>query len=78
MTANVMYQDNKSTILLEKNGKFSRGQRTKDINLRYFFMTDRIKMGEMSIEYFPTGDMLGYFFTKPTHGEILENSDGIL
>ena len=27
-------------------------------------------MGEMSIEYFPTGDMFGDFFTKPTKGKL--------
>ena len=27
-------------------------------------------MGEMSIEYCPTGDMFGNFFTKPTKGKL--------
>ena len=50
VAANVMYQDNKSTILLENNAKSSSGQRTKYINLRYFFLTDQVKMGELSID----------------------------
>ena len=33
---NILYQDNKSTILLEKNGKRSSGQRTRAFNIRYF------------------------------------------
>ena len=33
---NIIYQDNKSAILLEKNGKASSGKRTKYINMRYF------------------------------------------
>ena len=35
-----IYQDNMSTIFLGKNGKASSGQRTRHINIRYFFVTD--------------------------------------
>jgi hypothetical protein len=38
---NVLFQDNKSSNLLEKNGKASSSKRTKHINIRYFFITDR-------------------------------------
>jgi hypothetical protein len=37
---NILFQDNKSTILLEKNGKASSSKCTKHINIRYFFITD--------------------------------------
>ena len=33
---NILYQDNKSSILLEKNGKASSGKRTKHMNICYF------------------------------------------
>ena len=33
---NMLYQDNKTSILLETNGKASSGKRTKHINIRYF------------------------------------------
>jgi hypothetical protein len=33
---NVLFQDNKSSILLEKNGKASSSKHTKHINIRYF------------------------------------------
>jgi hypothetical protein len=39
----VLFQDNKSSILLEKNGKASSSKRTKHINIRYLFITDRVK-----------------------------------
>jgi hypothetical protein len=39
----VLFQDNKSSILLEKNGKASSSNRTKHINILYFFITDRVK-----------------------------------
>ena len=49
VTENIFYQDNKSAILLEKNGKSSISKRMKHINIRYFFVIDRIHKGEMSV-----------------------------
>ena len=66
----IVYQDNRSAILLEKNGKASSSKRTKHINIRYFFVTDRISKGDMSVEWCPTEDMTGDFFTKPTQGSV--------
>jgi hypothetical protein len=37
---NILFQDNKSSILLENNGKASSSKRTKQINIRYFFITE--------------------------------------
>jgi len=65
---NVMYQDNQSTILLAQNGRSSSGKRTRHIDICYFFVSDRIKQGEVRVEYCPTADMLGDFFTKPLQG----------
>jgi hypothetical protein len=56
---NVLHQDNKSSILLEKNGKASSSKRTKHINIRYFFVTDRINKGELSVDWCLTGNMIG-------------------
>jgi hypothetical protein len=66
---NVVFQDNQSAILLERNGRVSSGRRTRHVNIRrYFFVTDRVKKNELRIEYCPTGDMWGDFFTKPLQG----------
>jgi hypothetical protein len=69
---NVLYQDNKSAILMEKNGKASSSKRTKHINVRYFFITDRIQKGEVSVAWCPTGDMIGDFMTKPLQGALFK------
>ena len=45
----ILYQDNKSAILLEKNGRMSCGKNTKHINIRYFFITDYIKKGYINV-----------------------------
>jgi hypothetical protein len=66
----ILYQDNKSAILLEKNGKKSSTKRTKHINVRYFFITDRVKANELSIEHCGTADMVADYFTKPLQGKL--------
>jgi hypothetical protein len=63
-----LYQDNKSSILLEKNGKASSSKRTRHIAIRYFFVTDRIAKGELSVEWCPTAAMIADFMTKPLQG----------
>ena len=67
---NILYQDNKSAVLLETNGRGSSGKQTRHINVRYFFIADRIKSKEIRIEYCPTGIMLADYFTKPLQGLI--------
>jgi hypothetical protein len=64
----IVYQDNQSAMLMEKNGRASSGKRTRHINIRYFFVTDRVENRELSIEYCPTGEMIADFFTKPLQG----------
>ena len=66
---NILYQDNKSAILLEINGKRSSGKRTRALNIHYFFLTDQVEKGNVHIEYCPTDDMVGDFHTKPLQGE---------
>ena len=55
-------------MLLERNGKVSSGKRTKHINVRYFFITDRISKGEVRVEWCPTKEMVADFMTKPLQG----------
>ena len=68
---NVLFQDNKSSILLDNNGKSSSSKRTKHINIRYFFITDRVAQGYMPLVWCPIGDMIGDFMTKPLQGSML-------
>ena len=68
----IVHQDNKSTILLAENGRASCSKRTRHLNIRYFFITDRIKAGDLSIAYCPTGDMFADYFTKPLQGALFQ------
>ena len=64
----IIYQDNKSAILLEQNGRASSTRRTRHLNIRYFFVADRIKKDEVYVQYCPTHNMLADYFTKPLQG----------
>jgi hypothetical protein len=68
VTQNLLLQDNKSSMLLEKNGRASSGKRTRHINIRYYFITDRVNMKEIEIEWCPTKEMVADYKTKPLQG----------
>ena len=65
-----LLQDNTSSIRLEKYGKASSTKRTRHIDIRYYFVTDRVKAGKLDIEYCPTEEMTADFFTKPLQGSL--------
>ena len=67
---NVLYQDNKSTMLLLNNGKRSSSKRTRAFNIRYFFLTDQIEKNHLAVEYLPTTNMVADYMSKPLQGKL--------
>jgi len=67
---NILYQDNQSSIKIEKNGKKSSGQKTKHMDNRYFWIKDRLETEGIEVEYCPTELMIADFFTKPLQGAL--------
>ena len=63
-----IYQDNASTLILAERGR-STNRATKHINMRYFFIKDRLLNGDIVLEYKPTKMMVADIFTKPLQGE---------
>lgn len=61
----VLFQDNLSATLLEQNRMASSRKRTKNIRVRYYFIKDRIAVGNIVVKHCPTGVMLADHFTKP-------------
>ena len=45
----MLYQDNMSAILIEKNGRASSSSQKKHIEIRYFFIQDRIERGDIGL-----------------------------
>ena len=69
LDAATIYQDNQSTMALVKNGR-ANSERSRHINIRYFFVKDRVEQGDVKIEYMPTGDMIADVLTKPLQGSL--------
>lgn len=66
----VIEQDNTSAIQLERNGWGSSGKRTKHINVRYFYITDCLRAGEVTwVVHKPTEAMESDFLTKALQGQ---------
>ena len=78
MVDNIIYQDNKSTMLLEKNGRQSSGKKTRHFEIRYYFIHDHIKRGNTRVEYCPTDLMVGDFHTKPLQGSAFRRFRAII
>jgi hypothetical protein len=68
LTTTVIYQDNKSTITMINNGNNNK-ERTRHIDLRYFWLRDRIKSGEIIITYKQTKEMIADILTKSIQGK---------
>ena len=65
---NLLYQDNKSTILLAKNGRMSAGKASRHIHNRFFLITDKIQKGDVTVEHRGTKEMWADGNTKPLQG----------
>ena len=57
---------------MEKNGRQSAGPRSRHIDIRYFFIKDRIQRGEINLVYCPTGEMVADVFSKPLQGGLFK------
>ena len=71
-------QDNQSAMRLERNGRMSAGQKSRHINIRYFWITDRLRAESIQLEHCPTDCMLGDFLTKPLQGSLFRKFHAVL
>lgn len=65
----VIYQDNESVLALMKAGK-KPSQRTKHMDIKYFFAKNRVEIGDITVKHMPTELMLADIMTKPLVGEL--------
>ena len=54
---NLLYQDNKLTILLANNGRMPAGKASRHIHHRFFLITDKIEKGDVSVKHRGTEEM---------------------
>jgi hypothetical protein len=69
--ATKILEDNVSTIALLTNGVTHR-QSTRHVNMRYFFIRDRIKSGEIALEHIPGLLQVADMMTKQIDGAQLQ------
>ena len=62
-----LYQDNMSTMALIERGR-SAGERTRHIDIRYFWVKERVDSGEAIVRHLGTKDMCANLLTKPLQG----------
>mmetsp|Transcript_8119 Transcript_8119/g.18006 ORF Transcript_8119/g.18006 Transcript_8119/m.18006 type:complete len:389 (-) Transcript_8119:645-1811(-) len=67
---NLVKQDNTSTIKMAKGGRRTCGKRTRSIDIRYFYITERINDGLIVMSYCPTKEMVSDYLSKPTQGSL--------
>ena len=63
-----LFQDNKSTIQLFQQGG-STSERTRHIDIRNFWVSDKINSGEIVLHYRKSEDMVADLLTKPLSGK---------
>ena len=67
---NILYQDNKSTILLAKNGRMSTEKNRKHVKNRFFLITDKVSQGDLEIRHMGKKEMWADINTKPVQGQL--------
>lgn len=65
---NIIYQDNLSTLSLEKNGHISGSHHTKHIKAQFFLIKDKAATNKVTLNYCPTEEMWPDVLTKPHQG----------
>jgi hypothetical protein len=68
----LIHQDSKAAILLQENGVGSRKRRSRHIDIRFFFIKDRIERGDVEIAFCGTKSMIADFLTKPLQGKAFQ------
>lgn len=68
ISANIVFQDNMSTLSLAKNGYVSSSKRTKHIKAKYLYIRHYHNSGDLDLRFCPTDDMWADVLTKPLQG----------
>ena len=78
LKSNLIHQDNQSVMKMEVNGRTSCTRNPRHVNIKYFFIKDRVNKGEVDITYCLTGQMVTDFFTKPLQGSLFKKFKSII
>lgn len=70
-TGSRVYGDNQSTIAVSQNGV--RSERTKHVDVRYHFVTETVRSGQVKLQWVPTRDQQADIFTKALPEPVFEH-----
>jgi hypothetical protein len=59
----IIHCDNQGCIRLSKHPVFH--ERSKHIEIKYYFIRDKVQEGEVELQYIPTDEQTTYILTKP-------------
>ena len=68
LTSNILWQDNEAAERMAKGGRLACSSKSKHIDVKFFWIHDRVKQGKIDVRHCPTDLMLADFFTKPLQG----------
>ena len=74
----IVFQDNMSSLSLEKNGRISSSKWTKHIKAKYFLVKNYYNSGEIDLRYCPTDVMWVDVLTKPLQGQKFRDMQAFL
>jgi hypothetical protein len=66
----ILAKDNESEIRMLINGKASCTSNSKHVAIKYFWCTDRIKKGNVSVRHCPTEKMVADYMSKALQGKL--------
>ena len=65
LDSNLLWQDNEGAQRMAEKGKMSCSSKSRNIDIKFFWITDRVKQGLLRVQHCPTDIMLADCFTKP-------------
>jgi len=72
-----LLEDNMPTINMMRNGR-SMSDRTRHVDVKYFFVKQYIESGKIVLKHCPTADMVADILTKPLQGYQFERLRDLL
>ena len=71
-------KDNQSEIRMLINGKESCTSNSKHVAIKYFWCTDRIKNGNITVKHCPTEKMVADYMSKPLQGKLFHTFRNVI
>lgn len=70
LSRNLFYQDNASAMKMESNGRKLASDKSRHINIRYFFIKDVFEREDIELVHCPIERMIADYYTKSLHGSL--------